>query len=428
VLCCAACGGTTAQNPCEPVGVGGAGGFGGQGGFGTGGGDLGGGPAGGSGGGGAGLEAMLAGSPQAIQLTVEPVQVCSNGKTPATRVTTQVFGPDNLPVEHMNNGASNGSSEFDPYTTTITFTPTQPGDYHFVAQFEPNLGIAQLDLQAALDFTQLPVALTFLSSLTGPCSFTAVTASGTLLCDDGSPAPRAYRDGGAVGDLTAQSFAVQGNTIWAAGSNNQVIRYVDTGSGPLVAMETFTPSQPISTLVPISDDAVLVVTPSGAERWMRADGGFAQEHVWTVESSTVSMQGAAIDGDAILLVASTQLFESSDGGTVLTERPMLGQFLGFGHDGIWALTPGDFALALYRPGQGAAKTLNLGLFWQNDSVPRWDVRPWAGQTPPYVPIYDAAQDALVLADFGDGIARAGQDWVITNSPADDTVVKKMPAP
>jgi hypothetical protein len=255
----------------------------------------------------------------------------------------------------------------------------------------------------------------------------AVTASGTLICDDGTQMPRAYRDGGAAGDLMAESFAVQGNTVWAAASGNQVTRYVDNGIGPLVAMETFAVTQPVSTLVPISDDAVLVVTASGAERWTRADGGFAQEHVWTLDPTDVGVQAAAIDGDAILVASSSQLFESSDGGTALAAGPALGQLIGFDRDGIWAFTNDDYVLSLYRPGQGPPKTLNLGLDWQNDTTLRWDVRPWAAQSPPYVATYDAAQDELVLSDFGNSVAHAGHDWVVLSN-GDDLVVKKMPAP
>jgi hypothetical protein len=415
------------ENTCEPIGGRGAGGFDG--------GDIG----GGTGGGGGGFVALLTGSPHSVQLSVAPVQVCSNAKTPATRVMTTVLGPDNLPVDHTNNGASNGSSELDPYTTTLTFTPMQPGAYHLVAQFDPNLGTAQLDVEAALDFTQLPVVETFPRALTGQCYSVAVTASGTLLCEDlTTHTSHAYRDGGAVGGFMEVSFAVQGDTVWAAGSNNQVTRYFDTGTGPLPAMETFTPSQPVAALVPITDDAVLVVTASGAERWMRAHGGFAPEHVWTYVPTTFCVPGqaclpptysAAIDGDAILVSWDGFLFESSDGGTTLALGPAVGYVLDFNRDGIWAFTPGDSVLALYRPGQAVPKTLNLRLSWYSFPEfysPGWDVRPWVTQGTPYVAIYDAAQDALVLADFG-GFVQAGHDWVIAGT-ADDLVVKKMPAP
>jgi hypothetical protein len=426
LLLCGACGGGLPMNPCTVIGAGGVGGFGGQGGFTDGGGIGGGGGFQGS------FQAMLTGTAQSIALSVEPAQVCNEGKTPATRVTTKVLGPDNLPVEHMNNGASNGTSEFDPYSTTITFTPTQPGDYHFVAQFEPNLGIAQLDLIAAVNFTSLAETERFASSLigNGGCSGPAVTASGALICGNTAQMPHTYRDGGAVGDIMAQTFAVQGNTVWAAWSDDLVTRYVDTGSGPLLAQDTFTLSQPIFTLVPIRDDAVLVVTAAGAERWERIDGGFVQEHVWTLGSASVGVQGAAIDGDSVLVATSSQLFESADGGNVLEAGPALGLVLGFGPDGIWALKSDDFSLALYRPGGGPPRPLNLGLSRQDMTPPSWDMRPWSQQADFYFAYYDAAQDELFLSDYGDPGASvtAGHDWIILLEPAGDIVVKKTPAP
>jgi hypothetical protein len=425
LLLCGACGGGLPMDPCTGIGVGGTGGFGGQGGTGTDGGGIGGG-----GGFSGSFTAMLTGTEQSIQLTVQPAQVCNEGKTPATRVTTKVFGPDNLPVDHTNNGASNGTSEFDPYVTTITFTPTQPGDYHFVAQFEPNLGIAQLDLIAALDFTQLPEAARFPGALVNlNCSRPGVTSFGTLICGNNAQMPHTFRDGGTVGDIMAETFAVQGNTVWTAWSDDLVTRYVDTGSGPLVAMDTFTLSTPVFTLVPISEDAVLAVTSSGAERWMRIDGGFMQEHVWTLNPAGIGVQGAVIDGDNILVATSTQLFESSDGGTALDPGPVLALMLGFGPDGVWALKSDDFSLGLYRPGGGPARTLNLGLAWQDATPPTWDVRPWTQQADFYVAYYDPAQDELFLSDYGNpSLISAGRDWIVLVEPGGDVVVKKAPAP
>ncbi len=320
-----------------------------------------------------------------------------------TSATTSVVGPDNLPVASTQTGLAltNGA-----YVDSLVFTPTQPGDYHLVATFEPDLGVAQLDVPAAFDRSSLPVQDTYddVGNLAG-CGQFLVTDLGTLLCAS-SLSVFAFRDGGQVDEQTGGMMAVHGSSIWIAMSNAQnVSHFIDTGTGalepgspPMVA----TPSI-VTGLVP-GDDDVLVLMSDRATLYTAIDGGFSQTQQWTGASF---MTAAVLSDTQIIAYASDgSLYANTDGGTTLDELDGTRNLhcVAYGPEGLWMVDDITGVLEVFTPGSHSPTATLFGLtgWTPSGGSPLYGTAPTtiANQTQTFTATWDSTLNAPVLSMWG----------------------------
>ncbi|MFP2908749.1 hypothetical protein ACLESD_27610 [Pyxidicoccus sp. 3LFB2] len=139
-------------------------------------------------------------------------------------VTVEVKDPENQPVPATATLTGNGT------TATIRFTPTVKGRHHVIVAFAPVGSLHQLSIFAGEDRRQEP-ALTTLPTGT-PCLYLGRTTRGTWVCDaqarrgpDGAPQALGTTPG-------SGPTAVAGDVVWTV-DGERVLRYVDTGTGPL---------------------------------------------------------------------------------------------------------------------------------------------------------------------------------------------------
>lgn len=326
---------------------------------------------GGTGGGFAAENVLLAGTEATVELLLT-VPGCSSFLD-ATAVQTTVVGPDNLPVAHTHDAPRSDSFE---YRVNVTFTPPKAGPYHLVATFQPNLGVAQLDLRAARDFTQQPTELT----LAGTCEQVAVTTKRTVLCWAGSMLD-VVRDGASVQSFTAELFTVSGDVVWIT-RGFEASRSLDTGTGPL---QPIAPAQLNVLARPRAllggPDDLWVVSDGEVRRYLLEAGAFVNRERWTFpyfSSTAVVAQNA----EGLLVAASGALCstQGADAGTL--ECGLQFQVLGATRAGIWGGQSPQVA-ELFVPGRlGPVRSLPAaaGTTWQAQArqgeLPRADGAPY----------------------------------------------------
>lgn len=110
--------------------------------------------------------------PVSVLLELTPPFACPGGNPLCTHVETQVLDPMNHPLEH--DASPPTSSQSSGYATTVTFTPTTPGDHFLTTRFEPSLGAVHRSVMVAEDHTR---DQPFLDALVVPdgCNPTVVT-------------------------------------------------------------------------------------------------------------------------------------------------------------------------------------------------------------------------------------------------------------
>jgi hypothetical protein len=420
IIC--ACGPQPSPPNCIPQGQGG---FGGEGGF-----IFDAGFAGGAGGSGAPETILDTGHVAMIALTLNPT-LCGDQKANATAVNTSVRGPDNLPFAHTNSGPDNGSLSSDPYTTVITFTPDKPGDYHLVADFEPNLGQVQLDLRVARDLSQVKAQATYGASLVQGCASFAVTDLGTLICGD-SMGVHLIRAAARSDVATGEQFAVLGNTVWVADSSSMnVSSFTDTGSGALMPAVSFSTPENAQLLLPF-EGGVLVIMNTQISRYVASGTSATSDRTWM--PPTASFNLAALLGDD-LLIAGNAGFYASFGTTELKALPWNFQPLGFGPEGIWAadLSTAFEPLVLLQAGQHAPVATAFGPSaqgWQQTSAAvLYGPLPSSSGDPTYFAHFDP-NAGITLDDWGPPPANryfVTGSWAVFPQPNGDVVVKKAPA-
>ncbi len=171
----------------------------------------------------------VAGKPMQVILSQPQFATCGAGSK-VLEVITEVLDPMNRPVEHTRTAAPG-------FSTTVTFTPKEPGDYHLSARFEPSIGTQQVDVVVAKDMT---ATTTTALNTSVPCRALEVMPSGLVLCQT-SASLRVYRDGALLQSLESDEFAVSGNVVWST-RIGVVQRQVDLGGalglGPAVKLNT----------------------------------------------------------------------------------------------------------------------------------------------------------------------------------------------
>jgi hypothetical protein len=224
-------------------------------------------------------------------------RACDTPNTPRSpeSVTVEVKDPENHPVPATAELLGDGR------TATIRFTPTVLGRHHVIVAFAPVGSLHQLGVFAGED-RRKEAALVKLP--TGePCPSLDRTARGTWLC--GSQALREPSDKPQA--LTTVKPAgpslVAGDVVWTL-DGDRVLRYVDTGTGPLQLTGTapYPPGATPGSLPPLPHsrlatvDELVVLSDAHLHRYTftEADGlATAPTAVW------VPQQASSFGGDSV---------------------------------------------------------------------------------------------------------------------------------
>jgi hypothetical protein len=363
---------------------------------------------------GAGAERVLLQGHEELVDLVLSVTGCGDALRSATSVETTVLGPDNLPVAHQH---STPSSESFEHRVTVTFTPAAAGPYHFVAVFQPNLGIAQLDLRAARDFTQVPTELT----LPATCEQLAVTSSSAVLCLQ-TPNVLVFRAGAQVQSLNGSRLSVSDNTVWIT-DDFTAVRYLDTGNGPL---QQSSPSVTLLTTSPLTivGGALDLWVAAGYElrHYREESGAFVSHERWSVPSTGSDVVLGHDDGG--MLLASTGWFcstQDADAGQLacsMTPFFVLGTYGAAA--GIWG-GPEPTEAELHVTGRTSARVTVPAV---GDSA--WDTQPLQGDAPKSSQYTIVVQDGVAtLAKWSEAPFEVLDGWAaFRNGTA--TELKRIP--
>ncbi len=230
-------------------------------------------PGGGAGGAGGGVAAnvlvVLAGGPVSLDLSTSPrFNTCDNSQVNASRVDLEVLDPHNLRVDDAT--ATTPATGNDGFVhSTVTFTPALPGAYHVTARFEPDLGIVQKDLTAALDKRSTGTTV----PLDENCVAVGFDAD-TVLCLD-PPYLFTLRGGVTVTSTSATTFDLSGDKVWT--SQPGLVQVYGLGSDgslqPLGSLSLALPDAP--RLLAQDTRALLLADAQTQEAKLLPDGGFS---------------------------------------------------------------------------------------------------------------------------------------------------------
>ncbi|MBZ4421679.1 hypothetical protein [Myxococcus sp. RHSTA-1-4] len=188
----------------------------------------------------------VSGVDQEVVLTIPATltRACDSDEPPRQpeSVSVEVSDPENRPVPAT---VSLGTG-----SALVRFRPTKPGRHHVIVAFAPVGSLHQLDVLVVEDHRDAPPLASFPGGTS--CPYVDRTARGTWLC--GARAVRA--PGGAfqpLADSPDAAMAVAGDVVWTL-AGDRVLRYIDTGTGPLELTSTApfplapgTPGGPIDT-------------------------------------------------------------------------------------------------------------------------------------------------------------------------------------
>lgn len=186
-------------------------------------------------------------------------------------VTVEVHGPDNQPIPATAELLSGGMQ------ARVRFMPTVTGRYHVLVAFAPVGSLQQFGVFVAEDRRSEAPLVRF--SWTTSCSYVDRTLQGTWLCG-----PAAMRGAEGTRQELGNSSGhpvVSGDVVWLV-EPSRVVRYVDTGTGPLVVTGSapFPPNRsPTDGLVQVharlaSGNELLVATLPDLYRYtFTAEGG-----------------------------------------------------------------------------------------------------------------------------------------------------------
>ena len=151
------------------------------------------------------------------------------------------------------------------FEVVVTFTPTQPGAHHLAVRFEPNFGVAQLDVLVAAEMRDAGSV-----TVDQPCARGDFSPGGLALCTNDSTVA-VLQNGAQVQTLTGSITARYGGTLWVS-DGTRVQRWVeDAGAFELTGTATASRHRSI---IPSTDDALLLpASGTSLQRW--ADGGIA---------------------------------------------------------------------------------------------------------------------------------------------------------
>lgn len=291
----------------------------------------------------------LVGQPVDVELVLAPAVFCPKGNPVATDVFTEVLDALNQPVPHVHSAPT--SSNTVGYTTHITFTPARAGVHYLTARYEPALGLAQRQLQVALDRSdEVPFLRTTLGT---PCD-EVLPLRDAVLCRRGTRLT-VVRDGGVTSSETISAMASAGATVWLW-TDARVSRLVDVDGG----FER--------------DDFVLSVADGGigvtSTRWVQgfeaqfvelrvSDAGLSQRR-WSVDSAfaPVTGPGLGLAEDVVGWVAPRKVCAGAPDASVRCVDSVLQPLVGE-RDAIWLRGVESGVLALARVSRDGAEPVVL---------------------------------------------------------------------
>lgn len=365
---------------------------------------------GGSGGGG-GTTPALVGTEVTVPLMLVRF-VCGQTLPVLTGVDTTVYGPDNLPIEHTHSQPATTSSGV--YEVDVKLTPTQPGNYHLSAVFQPSLGVVQADIFVARDFTQVTPDLTVLSPIASNCSHFGLTRDRAVICQSGATV-RVLRDEAQVNSLVAQGFAVDQDRVWVL-QNTLVTRWRDTGSGPLVEelpqLQYTGTGQPV--LVLPGPDDVWVADTQQVSRWQQAPdaGAFVKLETHVLNNTSPGFTNQVIgarNANGLTLAYDHGVCAGRGDGGVKCERVEGSLPMGATPHGLWTNAQDGVTATLYAPGSVASvMTMRAPQFtaWRAQQG-AWPV------SGAYSMVFDGT--APVLAKWPDEVFEQLDGWAVVRS-------------
>lgn len=298
-----------------------------------------------------------------------------------TSATLELTDPDGTPVPGATFTAparvEPSSGIYLAYESTVTFTPTRPGQHHLLLSFEPGAAVLQRDLLVATDRSDAGPVETM---QTTDCAHYERTPKGGVLCRraDGVTLFRRGPTQHAVFQPTVLVRAA-GDVVWTV-ETGSVKRYLDTGVGGLV--QTAVGGGNDYGVTGAATEQELLVVSGISARVHRFDGGQLLGLVSSLdftETPPVPL-AAAFDGDAGTLLlasgrgwvrtqlvpgASTPTLSWNDAGVPVHEAS---DGLWMVQDGVYRFVPLDAAKAgasflapqNWRHGAPAANKLGLG--------------------------------------------------------------------
>jgi hypothetical protein len=184
-------------------------------------------------------------------------------------VTVEVHGPENQPIP--------ATAELFPsgMLARVRFTPPVTGRYHVLVAFAPVGSLQQFSVFVVEDRRQETPMARF--GWASTCPYVDRTLQGTWLC--GAMAVREPQGTSQSLANSAEQVVVAGDVVWVV-EGSRVVRYVDTGTGPLVATGTAPypppggPSGPALHARLATGDELLVATDPHLYRYtFSAEGG-----------------------------------------------------------------------------------------------------------------------------------------------------------
>lgn len=273
----------------------------------------------------------------------------------ADDVVTEVLDPSNRKVAHTHTPVSVGAE----FGTVITFTPSAPGSYHLSARFEPAIGAAQRDFEAAVDRSAAPARTLALGS---QCSALEVMDGGLVLCLTSSDVLRVYRDEVLLQSVEADGFATAGAAVWTT-RLGKVTRHVDLGGAvPLGAELTSTAMLALGgTLLALENEAVLVTYSAVAKFAVVPDAGLRVESSFSNTFGAPFAVVAQAGLDELLVVTPAMVCTVSvKSGVRQCAARQGGELWGADATGVWSHVSGKLKNTHFAPG-GGLETVSLSL-------------------------------------------------------------------
>ncbi len=306
-----------------------------------------------------------------------------------------------------------------PLGVAVTFTPAMPGMHHVTARFQPNLGMAQDDVLAAVDRGTALDAGRSLPAELASCSHLEITPGGLTLCF--GTTVTVYDGPRPVQELSLNLPAVTaGGVIWSAGIERWVEGVMGDGGRGFWREpdERVAPPRLPALTGPTEDDVVVIGDDRFVHRVQVRDGGLVAERVGFASRDDTRVVQARWwrSGDTLL---GTDVFAGCrglDGGM----QVCLGRFLACPEPrGAWsAITSpaGPDFVTLERAGGNTDVAVPDGLRTRGVCT-QWNQGLVFSFEPPRTGEYVATWvDGVRIEHFDRDVHSAAGDWVFLRNP------------
>jgi hypothetical protein len=349
------------------------------------------------------------------------------------RISASVLDPEGqpLPIDevsppHALPSADGGGAWSATLGATVRFTPVKPGDHHLVARFEPNLGLAQVDVHVAVDRTDARPVRVVDDVALGACTHVEMTPGGSVLCL--VPFVAAWSGNARVQDFAAATVAAHADgVLWVVEDGGVVTRWLEVETADAgwtfqrESSHQLSTAQPRAAL-PTTRDVAIVSSIRDGELAVATDGGLRLTPIGGLTIDSVQLALACRDGDALTVLSGCcgRCTVSLDAGTGICNGDTTQASITCDPSGVWRKSGLELTVT---PVAGAATTtsMHLPLYCGHLWTPAWtawdtvDVLTLDGRW--YVP--GVRQGTLTLERYP-GLAAevisATSRWVTVRSP------------